>query len=262
MPAAAFFDLDRTILARSSALAFAGPLFRAGLITRRDVVRSLYAQFSLATGRIDHAAMELIREHLSALVAGWDTAVLRGLIADQLDAIVTPFVFAEAVELIAAHQAAGDAVVIVTSNGAEMADPIGALLGVDDVLSTRMGEQDGHYTGVIEDYMYGPRKAEAVEEWARAAGCDLADCAAYSDSSTDLPLLQAVGHPHAVNPDRALRRVADSCGWPVHTFRAAPGLNRRPSPSAAVGGIAAGASLVVLTTSVVYGRRRRKRLPN
>lgn len=260
MPAAAFFDLDKTILARSSALAFAGPLYRARLITRRDVTRSAYAQFSLATGRVDHAAMERMRARLSVLVAGWDTQVLRQLIDEQLGQIVPPLIFAEATAMIRQHQEAGDRVVIVTSTGIEMAEPIGALLGVEDVLATRMTELEGHYTGDVDDYMYGPRKAEAMAAWAEVAGCALIDCSAYSDSITDLPMLAAVGHPHAVNPDRALRQLAIERGWPIHDFGEAPILRRRrPAPTTVA--IAAATSAAVLGLGTHRLVRRWKRLP-
>ena len=260
MPAAAFFDLDKTILARSSALAFAGPLYRARLITRRDVTRSAYAQFSLATGRVDHAAMERMRARLSVLVAGWDTSVLRQLIDEQLGQIVPPLVFAEATAMIRHHHEAGDAVVIVTSTGTEMAEPIGALLGVEDVLATRMTERDGRYTGDIDDYMYGPRKAEAMAAWADAAGYALIDCSAYSDSVTDVPMLSAVGHPHAVNPDRALRQLAIERGWPIHDFGGAPVLQRRRLDPAAIA-IVAGTSVALLGLGTRRLVRRWKRLP-
>lgn len=254
----AFFDLDKTILAGSSALAFAGPLYRARLITRRDVTRSAYAQFSLATGRVDHAAMERMRARLSVLVAGWDTRVLRRLIDQQLEQIVSPLIYAEATELIRRHRAAGDQVVIVTSTGIEMAEPIGALLEADAVLATRMTEQDGHYTGDIDDYMYGPRKAEAMAVWAEAAGCALRDCSAYSDSSTDLPMLAAVGQPHAVNPDRALRQLADERGWPIHDFTQAPILRRRRRTRVA---FTAATTAVLLGWGMPRLVRRWKRLP-
>ena len=259
MPAVAFLDLDKTILARSSALAFARPLYRARLITRRDVTRSAYAQFSLATGRVDHAAMERMRAQLSTLVAGWDADLLRSLIDTQLSRIVRPLIFAEATELIRRHQAAGDRVVIVTSTGTDMAVPIGELLGVDDVLGTRMTERDGHYTGGIDDYMYGSRKAEAMASWARDAGCPLADCSAYSDSSTDLPMLEAVGRPHAVNPDRELRRLATDRGWPIHDFRDAPLLHRSPGRPGLVVAVATCALACAAVQRQLQKRRKRLR---
>ncbi len=258
MPAVAFFDLDKTILARSSALAFAGPLYRARLITRRDVTRSAYAQFSLATGRVDHAAMERMRAQLSTLVAGWDADLLRSLIDAQLSQIVRPLIFAEATELIRRHQADGDRVVIVTSTGTDMAVPIGALLGVDEVLGTRMTERDGHYTGDIDDYMYGPRKAEAMASWARNAGYRarrLLGLLRFQYRPTDVGGRRT---PHAVNPDRELRQLATDRGWPIHDFRDAPLLRR----SAGRPGLVVALATCALACAAVSRqlRRRRKRL--
>jgi len=225
---AAFFDLDKTILAKSSVLALAGPLFEAQLLTRREVTRSAYAQLNFVAGRADHSMMEKMRAYLSAVVAGWDTATLRRVIELNLEQVVIPLVYAEATALIADHHSAGREVVMVTSTGADLADPIGGLLGVDHVLATKMIERDGRYTGEIADYMYGDRKASAIIELAAAKDLDLATCYAYSDSLTDLPLLEAVGHPYAVNPDRDLRRIASERGWTVLDFRDAPVLSPHP----------------------------------
>src|SRR5690606_3523913 len=125
----------------------------------------------------------------------------------------------EAAALLREHQAADREVIIVSSTGEDIAAPVGQLLGGDHVLATRMVEEDGHYTGEIADYMYAGRKASAMREYAAARGYDLADCYAYSDSGTDKWMLEAVGHPYAVNPDRDLRRLAGENGWPVLEFR-------------------------------------------
>src|SRR3712207_6785742 len=142
----------------------------------------------------------------------------------------------EAADLIEEHRAAGREIVIVSSSGAEMVEPIGQLLGVDRVVATRMVTVDGRYTGEIDFYAYGENKAVAVRQVAAENGYDLADCYAYSDSITDLPMLAAVGHPTAVNPDRALRRAAAEHGWPVLEFSWPVTVRSRfPVPSAPVG---------------------------
>jgi HAD superfamily hydrolase (TIGR01490 family) len=229
VPVAAFFDLDKTILAKSTALAFAGPMYEAQLLTRLDLARSAQAQLVYVSSRADHALMEKLKTYLSAMVAGWEVATLQKLIETHLEAVVTPLIYAEATALIHQHREAGRLIVLVTSTGAEMADPIGTIVGADQVLRTTMVERNGHYTGEIADYMYGPRKAEAVHELAADLDIDLDASYGYSDSITDLPLLEAVGHPHAVNPDRVLRRTAQERGWPVLDFRDAPVLApRRP----------------------------------
>lgn len=227
MRSAAFFDLDKTIIAKSSVLAFAGPLYEAQLLTRRDVTRSAYAQLAYVSGRSDHAQMEKMRAYLSALVAGWNTTTLRRVVRAHLDQVVSPLIFAEAIALIQEHREAGRDVIMVTSTGADLAEPIGSLLEVDHVLSTKMVEVDGHYTGEISDYMYAERKAAAITELATQHGYDLSASYAYSDSGTDRPMLATVGHPHAVNPDRELRRIAVEQGWPILAFENA--LTLRPS---------------------------------
>lgn len=260
MRSAAFFDLDKTILAKSSVLALAGPLFEAQLLTRRDVTRSAYAQLTFVAGRADHSVMEKMRAYLSAMVAGWETATLRRVIELNLESVVTPLVYAEAVALIRDHQAAGRDVIMITSTGADLAEPIGVLLGVDHVLSTQMVESDGLYTGEISDYMYAERKAEAATELAHQRGYDLSQCYAYSDSATDVPLLEAVGRPYAVNPDRDLRRVVTERGWPVLQFTDAPVLRpRHPRRRLALAVTAALVTGAGVTLAVLQVRRTRRR---
>jgi HAD superfamily hydrolase (TIGR01490 family) len=215
---AAFFDLDKTIIARSSTLAFSRPFYAGGLINRRAVLRSAYAHFLFLAGGADHDQMERMREYLSRMVAGWDVQQVRDIVAETLTELIEPVVYREATALIEEHRAAGRDVVIVSSSGAEVVEPIGAMLGAVHVVATRMVVADGHYTGEIAYYAYGENKAHAVRELAREHGYDLASSYAYSDSVTDIPMLEAVGRPCAVNPDRALRREASARGWEVVDF--------------------------------------------
>jgi len=226
---AAFFDLDKTIIARSSTFAFSRPFFAGGLITRRAVLRSTYAHFLFLVGGADHDQMERMRQYLSGLVTGWDVQQVRDIVAETLNELIEPLVYREATDLIAEHRRAGRDVVIVSSSGAEVVEPIGAMLGADHVVATRMVVQDGRYTGEIAFYAYGENKATAVRELASVHGYDLAASYAYSDSATDVPMLAAVGHPHAVNPDRALRRDAVTRGWPVLDFTVPERLRDRVS---------------------------------
>jgi HAD superfamily hydrolase (TIGR01490 family) len=224
---AAFFDLDKTIIAKSSVLAFGRPFYQGGLINRRAVLRSAYAQFVFALSGADHDQIERMRAYLTSMSTGWDVAQVREIVSETLHEIIDPIVYDEAVELIGMHKAAGRDVVIVSTSGAEVVAPIGAMLGADEVVATRMVERDGKYTGEIELYAYGPEKAAAVLRLAEERGYDLAGCYAYSDSVTDLPMLEAVGHPYAVNPDRALRRIANEREWPALTFSNAVPLRER-----------------------------------
>jgi HAD superfamily hydrolase (TIGR01490 family) len=225
--AAAFFDLDKTVIARSSTLAFSRPLYAVGLINRRSLLRSTYAHLMYLIGGADHAQMERMRRYLSSMVAGWNVQQLRDIVAETLVKIIQPAVYHEAVALIADHHAAGRDVVIVSTSGAELVEPIARLLGAEAVIATRMRIEDGRYTGEIEFYAYRENKADAVRELAAGRGYDLDESYAYSDSFTDLPLLEAVGHPYAVNPDRALRREAARRGWPVLDFTHPAPLRRR-----------------------------------
>ncbi|MFI5710852.1 HAD family hydrolase [Kribbella sp. NPDC051620] len=259
---AAFFDLDKTIIARSSTLAFSRPFYAGGLINRRTVLRSAYAQFVYLLGGADHDMMEKMREYLSAMCTGWDVQTVREIVADTLHHIVEPMIYDEAVALIAEHHAAGRDVVIVSSSGAEVVEPIGAMLGADKVIATRMVVADGKYTGEISVYAYGPHKATAITELAAAEGYDLLASYAYSDSITDEPMLAAVGHPFAVNPDKALRRLAVSRDWPVLDFSKPVALEerkrlrevRRPAVAASLAGVVLAAAGVLL-----YAARRRAR---
>ncbi|WP_088284536.1 HAD family phosphatase [Kineosporia sp. A_224] len=215
---AAFFDLDKTVIARSSTFAFSRPFYAGGLITRTAVLRGAYAHFLFLAGGADHDQMERMRQYLSRMVTGWDVRTVRSIVAETLAELIEPVVYREATALIAEHKAAGRDVVIVSSSGAEVVEPIGAMIGADRVVATRMVVEDGRYTGEIEFYAYGENKALEVRRLAEEEGYDLSQSYAYSDSVTDVPMLAAVGHPTAVNPDRGLRREAVARGWPVVDF--------------------------------------------
>jgi HAD superfamily hydrolase (TIGR01490 family) len=260
---AAFFDLDKTIIATSSTLALGRAFYNAGLISRRDVVKGAYARFVYHLGGADEGRMDRIRDDLAHTVIGWESAQVRSIIADALFELIDPLVYDEAATLIEEHHAAGRAVVIVSSSGEEIVGPIGEMLGADEVVATRMVVEDGRYTGDLDFYAFGPHKAEAMRELAGRHGWDLADCFAYSDSHTDLPMLAAVGHPYAVNPDRALRREAVEREWPVLEFQHRVSLRSRfprlPAPSKPVAVGLAGAAVVAAAAgwraARVHGRR-------
>jgi HAD superfamily hydrolase (TIGR01490 family) len=224
---AAFFDLDKTIIAKSSTLAFSKPFFQSGLLNRRTVLRSAYAQFVFALAGADADQMERMRAFITSMCAGWDATQVREIVNETLHEIIDPLVYDEAVRLIDAHKAAGRDVVIVSSSGEELVAPIAAMLGADHMVATRMVLQDGHYTGEIEAYVYGPAKADAIRDLAGARNYDLDRSYAYSDSITDVPMLEIVGYPTAVNPDRALRKVAAERGWPIVAFHNAVPLRER-----------------------------------
>jgi HAD superfamily hydrolase (TIGR01490 family) len=256
---AAFFDLDKTIIATSSAFAFTKPFQAGGLISRRTVLRTAYGQFVYLLGGADHDQMEKMRLFLSQLVAGWEVATVRDIVAETLHEVVDPVVYEEAVSLIAEHHAAGRDVVIVSASGTDIVEPIGEMLGADDVVASRLEVADGAYTGVISYYAYAEEKARAIRDLAEQRGYDLADCYAYSDSVTDVPMLEEVGHPHAVNPDKELRKVAASRGWPVLQFTKPVAIRSRGVPPArpALAVLAVGGA--VAAGGVLWANARRRR---
>jgi HAD superfamily hydrolase (TIGR01490 family) len=260
---AAFFDLDKTIIATSSTLALGKAFYAAGLIGRRDIAKGVYAKFVYHLGGADENRMRRMRDDLVNTVTGWDAEQVRSIIAEVLFDLIDPLVYDEAATLIEEHHAAGRAIVLVSSSGDEEVEPVGAMLGADHVVATRMVVDDGKYTGEVAFYAYGPHKAKAMTALAGEHGWDLATCYAYSDSGTDVPMLAAVGHPFAVNPDRTLRREAAEREWPILEFRHPVSMRSRfpkfsaPSKPVAVG--IAGAAVVAAAAgwraARVHGRR-------
>jgi HAD superfamily hydrolase (TIGR01490 family) len=257
---AAFFDLDKTIIARSSALAFGRPFRAGGLINRRAALKAAYAQLVYLVAGADEDQMNRMRDYVTEMCTGWDVQQVKEIVAETLFEIVDPLIYAEAADLIEEHKASGREVVIVSSSGEEVVGPIGELVGADRAIATRMVVENGHYTGEVAYYAYGPAKAQAMRDLAQAAGYDLADCYAYSDSFTDLPMLEAVGHPTAVNPDRALRRAARERGWPVLVFSRPVSLRSRlasmRAPRRPVVGTAVGVGAAVAGLAWYAARRR------
>jgi len=257
---AAFFDLDKTVIATSSVMALGGTLYRDGLISKRTIVRGLYAQVVYLLVGADENKMDRMREAMLTLTKGWDQQHVKQLVRETLDDVLTPIIFAEALELIDEHRKAGRKTVIVSSSPVETVEPIAEYLGVDDVIATRARLDDrGRYTGQLEFYAYAAHKAEAIREMAVCEGLDLAASFAYSDSITDLPMLELVGHPVAVNPDRELARIAREREWEVRFFQRPVRLRDRvpvppkgPTLAAGMVAIAAGAGVGVY----VWLRRR------
>lgn len=215
---AAFFDLDKTILAKSSSLAFAKKFFEQGLIKRIDATRTAYAQLVYMLAGADHDQMEQAREFMSDLVVGWPIDQVQEIVTDALDSVVDPIIYSEAAELIELHHEAGHDVIIISSSGTEVVEPIGERLGADIAIGTQMAVEEGKYTGEILFYAYGEKKAEAMQTLAEENGYNLEDCFSYTDSFTDLPMLQVVGHPTATNPDADLRAVAEEHDWNIVDF--------------------------------------------
>jgi HAD superfamily hydrolase (TIGR01490 family) len=256
---AAFFDLDKTIIAKSSTLAFSKPFFNQGLLNRRAVLKSSYAQFIFLLSGADHDQMDRMRTHMTNMCTGWDVAQVKSIVNETLHDIMTPLVFAEAADLIAAHKLCGRDVVVVSASGEEIVAPIARALGATHAMATRMVVEEGKYTGEVAFYCYGEGKVQAIRELAAREGYPLEHCYAYSDSITDLPMLEAVGHPSVVNPDRGLRREATDRGWPVLSFSRPVSLRDRiPAPSGAAIATTAAVGISALAAgAVTYSLLRR-----
>ena len=245
----AYFDLDKTILATSSALALGSPMRRSGLISTVSLVRGVIAQLPYLLVGAGTQRSSSLMEHLALMSAGISRRDLVEVVEGALTTAIEPAVYAEALDLIEGHRRAGHDVVVVSASIAEMVSPIARLVGADRAVATHMevGE-DGLFTGRISRSMLHSEKVVALREDAAAHGIDLSRCWSYSDSISDEPMLSAVGHPVAVNPDRDLRRLAQERDWPVRDFARPvrlrprwepPSLSTRASVIAHVAGVLA-----------------------
>ncbi|RMI02046.1 HAD family hydrolase [Cellulomonas triticagri] len=210
---AAFFDLDKTLIPSSAATAFARPFLRGGLLSRRAVLRAARAQLAFHLASATEDRTERVRAQLSAMVVGWDVDRVAEVVRQSVQGAVGSLLSPAVLDLVARHRAAGHAVVVVSASSDDLVRPIAALVGADDVIASRMTVEDGRYTGAIDFYAYGPAKAVAMRDLAARRGYDLAASTAYTDSATDAPMLDAVGHGVVVDPDRGLRALAAVRGW-------------------------------------------------
>jgi HAD superfamily hydrolase (TIGR01490 family) len=249
---AAFFDLDKTIIARAALVAFSGPLHRAGYLSRWLVLRALYGQFVFHYFGADDERMAKMRESALRVTKGWPQAHIRSLVEETLDEVIDPIIYAEALDLVREHRYAGRRVYIVSASPEEVVVPLARYLGAHQAIATRARlDDEGRYTGEVELYAYGPYKAAAMRAEAARLSIDLGESYAYSDSATDIPMLEAVGHPVAVNPDRDLLKHASAQGWDIQVFERPISMHsRRPVPNATAAGVGGGA---VLAAAAVGG---------
>ena len=258
---AAFFDLDKTVIAKASVMAFSRPFYREGLLTRRILARGLWGQLIFLRFGARAKTLERLRLRMLRLTQGWEQETVRRIVAETLIQVVSPITYKEAVELIAEHKREGRRVYIVSAAPEEIVEPLARYLGAEGAIATQAAVTAGRYTGQLLSYAFGPQKAEAIRQTAERDGLDLNESWAYSDSATDLPMLEAVGHPVAVNPDRALRRIAQMRGWPVLRFSelaVVTPTGHRP-PRAGVASAVGTAVLVTLIFGFVALARRKAR---
>ncbi len=217
-PTAAFFDLDRTLMAGSSGFHFARAAYRQGMISRRRLAADAWANIRFRLQGSTDARTDKVRERIGEYIEGVRVRDLQRL-APRVLAGVLPRLYPQMLEVAYAHQDAGRRVYICTAASQEMADLLSHVLGFDGGIGSRSEVRDGVYTGRPGGpFTYREGKAQAIRELAAAEGIDLAASYGYSDSESDLPMLRAVGHPVAVNPDAELGRVARAEGWELLRF--------------------------------------------
>ncbi len=220
MAAAAFFDLDRTLIKRSSVLALAGSFRRRGLISRLDLAKSAFWQALFVARGASAERVRAAAEDGMKILAGFSVADMRSLVGDAMEPVLRPLVYDEPLHLVRAHRERGEKVYIVSATLQEIVQHIADDLGFDGAIGSTCEIVDGVYTGRSLRAAHGDGKASAVRELAAVENLDLGASTAYSDSYSDVPFLEVVGHPVAANPDRKLRRIARDRGWPVLDFAA------------------------------------------
>lgn len=254
--AAAFFDLDRTIISGSSAFAFGLVAYRAGFMSKtrllKDAANAVTFKFSGASDE----KTEAVKQRILEAIEGVEVSSMNEL-ADDIIARLINDVRREARGLIDLHTAAGRDTYIVSASPVEIVGRFAKTMEMTGGLGTVAEIEDGIYTGrLAEPFCYGEGKAFAMSKVASEQGYDLATSYAYTDSAGDLPMLEAVGHPVAVNPDHALETIAYHRGWPIVEFsRTRKKVIKRTT--AAVG--AAALAGVTFALGVTQGRRQARR---
>ena len=243
--AAAFFDLDRTLLRRSSTLALAGSFREYGVIGHVDLAKAAFWQLLFVARGAGPETVRKAAEDGLMLLKGFTPEQMRELVAGAMEKVLRPLVYVEPMRLLEQHRERGEPAYIVSAALQEVVDALADDLGFDGALGTICEVEDGVYTGRSIRSLHGEHKAIALADLAEREGFDLAVSTAYSDSHTDLPFLEAVGNPVAVNPDRELARIAAERGWEVLTFsdRLHPTAPRRVSPVVVALPLAVGAAI-------------------
>ncbi len=218
MASAAFFDLDRTLTRRATVLALAGTFRERGVISRWDMLKAAVWQLIFSARGADANAVRRAAEDGMRLLKGFSVDEMRKLVGDSMEPVLRPLVYEEPLELLQQHRERGECCYIVSATLQEIVDHIAEDLGFDGAVGSTCEIRNGIYTGRALRGMHGVEKVAALRELAAQHALDPAESTAYSDSHTDVPFLEAVGHPVAVNPDRQVRRLAALRGWPTLEF--------------------------------------------
>ncbi|MBO4209709.1 HAD family hydrolase [Micromonospora echinofusca] len=252
--AAAFFDIDNTMMQGASIYWFARGLAARDYFTAGDLARFAWQQLRFRLLAYEHAGdMSHAKEAALAFVEGWRVEDVERLTEEIFDELMAPRIWAGTRALAQNHLDNGQRVWLVSAAPVEIGRVIAARLGLTGAIGTVAEVIDGAYTGrLVGDLMHGPAKADAVTQLAEVEGLDLARCVAYSDSANDLPMLSSVGRAVAVNPDSVLLREARLRGWQVRDFRTGRKAARIAVPSTAAAGLLAGA----VTAGLALRRRR------
>jgi HAD superfamily hydrolase (TIGR01490 family) len=217
-PSAAFFDLDRTLISGSSAYTLALQARRAGMIPNLEFVRDAASAAAFKLFGADDDTTDAVKARVLKAVTGMRQSDLQALNVEILPRLLSRL-RPEARRLLDRHRQAGRDTYIVSAAPQEIVEPLAHSLGMTSGIGTRSKVVDGFYTGELDGpFCYGEGKVEAMIEIANWNGYQLDQCYAYSDSASDLPMLEAVGHPVAVNPDARLERHARRHGWPIVIF--------------------------------------------
>jgi HAD superfamily hydrolase (TIGR01490 family) len=252
---AAFFDLDKTVIAKSSLVAL-GPEFHArGLLRRRTLVWAVFSHLLFLRFGADDDKLNKIRESVLKVTKGWDHDEVRALVAETINEVIEPLIYDEALELIDHHLSQGDEVWLVSMAPGEIVEPFAELLGITGAISSQAEiDEHGKFTGDMVFFAQGENKAIAVRELCERRGINIEESFAYSDSETDVPMLRTVGHAFAVNPDRQLAKVAHEESWPILSFShpvRAHDRSRSHTPFVVSG--------IVIGVAAVLGRARLRR---
>ncbi len=254
--AAAFFDLDNTIVQGASIFHFAKGMYRRGFFNARTIAKALWFQtYFRAAGSERAAHVEDARQTMLAFIAGRTVAEITQVGEEVYEESVAKRIWPGTRAIAQLHLDAGQQVWLVTAAPVELSAIIAARLGLTGALGTTAEHEDGVYTGrLVGELLHGPAKADAMRDLALQHGLDLSRSFAYSDSYNDLPMLSLVGHPCAVNPDRKLAAHADEQDWQVREFRT----GRRAARLGLLGAGAVGATAGAVAAGIAATRYLRR----